>query len=506
MQQHAGFISTATCRLLRRVWAGAAGLVVQQGLSGSSKSCAGAPAAAAAAAATPPPAAAAVGLCSSGSWYSIGRMTSRATLSEALLPHANLDYRDCGLACVLMVLRRLGCTCCDYQQLRKLSQTTSVWTVDLAHLLAHFGATVTFCTITLGINGDFANETFYMEHLEDDQHRVQQLFAQAPQLGISVQERSIPLPELAAAVSSGRQLAVLLVDKRKLDPWQAAADLAWNYTTGVTSATGYTGHYILLTGYDAGSSSGTPAAAAAAGGSELDDWQAVDGASATSGNGLEDDLGVAEAPTFEAGSGSCNSCCSRCEHCGMRDMQGQAAAQQRQQQQQQQQQQQPCSSQYDLQQMSVEMLVEPPHHPAVVEAPAAAAAAQPPPPPPTAAAAAAAPVVLDGFFWVHDPAKTRGPKRVAAAVVEAARKSFGTDEDVLLIDVARGLRTAACPCFSWYNNVTADSSISGQLHPHVSDGSCNGSCNGSRHDNCMLSPVTAAAAAAAAGTAADGCS
>ncbi|KAF6266650.1 Guanylylate cyclase-domain-containing protein [Scenedesmus sp. NREL 46B-D3] len=153
---------------------------------------------------------------------------------------------DCGLACVLMVLRALGCTNCDLPQLRKLSQTTSVWTVDLAHLLARFGVAVTFCTITIGINGDYANEWFYMEHLEDDEQRVRQLFSQAAQLGICLQEGSMPLQELVAAVASGRQLAILLVDRRKIDPWQAAADIAWNYTTGVTSATGYTGHYILL--------------------------------------------------------------------------------------------------------------------------------------------------------------------------------------------------------------------------------------------------------------------
>ncbi|WIA29188.1 hypothetical protein OEZ86_011699 [Tetradesmus obliquus] len=117
-------------------------------------------------------------------------------------------------------------------------KTTSVWTVDLAHLLARFGAAVTFCTITIGINGDYANEWFYMEHLEDDEKRVQQLFSQAAQLGIRLQECSVPLQELVTAVASGRQLAILLVDRRKIDPWQAAADMAWNYTTGVTSATG----------------------------------------------------------------------------------------------------------------------------------------------------------------------------------------------------------------------------------------------------------------------------
>jgi hypothetical protein len=110
-------------------------------------------------------------------------------------------------------------------------------------------------------------------------------------------------------------------------------------------------------------------------------------------------------------------------------------------------------------------------------------------PPPSAAAAS-----LDGFFWVHDPAKTRGPKRVAAAVVEAARKSFGTDEDVLLIDVARGLRRSPCPCLSWCRSVTTHNRTSCQGAPHGSDGSCSGSSHGSSHS---FMPLTATAGTAA---------
>ena len=66
--------------------------------------------------------------------------------------------RDCGLACVLMALGGLGAKLCDLRVMRRLCPTTSIWTVDLAHLLRRFGVDVTFCTITLGANPDFASE------------------------------------------------------------------------------------------------------------------------------------------------------------------------------------------------------------------------------------------------------------------------------------------------------------------------------------------------------------
>ncbi len=59
----------------------------------------------------------------------------------------------------------------------------SIWTIDLAHLLAHYGHRVAFTTTTIGINSDYANEGFYIEHMEEDQRRVQRLFADAPAAG-----------------------------------------------------------------------------------------------------------------------------------------------------------------------------------------------------------------------------------------------------------------------------------------------------------------------------------
>ena len=78
--------------------------------------------------------------------------------------------RDCGLACVLMVLRALGATQCDLLTMRLLCQTTSVWTIDLAHLLRRFGVEVTFCTVTLGANPDFVHEARTLKSIGAGMH------------------------------------------------------------------------------------------------------------------------------------------------------------------------------------------------------------------------------------------------------------------------------------------------------------------------------------------------
>lgn len=123
---------------------------------------------------------------------------------------------DCGLACVLMVLRALGRTQVpDLDGLKLLCKTErwalwdggehqktesqrgalfqspdplsspsslhalpfcSVWSVDLAVLLRRFGLEVRYLTTTIGANPQYAAEQFYADCLEEDVQRVEQLF------------------------------------------------------------------------------------------------------------------------------------------------------------------------------------------------------------------------------------------------------------------------------------------------------------------------------------------
>jgi len=105
------------------------------------------------------------------------------------VPHVQQAFTwDCGLACVLMVLRTLGVDCCDgIAHLEKLCSTTSVWTVDLAYLLHKFSVVFSFFTVTIGANPQYSAETFYREQLQEDIDRVDELFGKAFDAGISIQ-------------------------------------------------------------------------------------------------------------------------------------------------------------------------------------------------------------------------------------------------------------------------------------------------------------------------------
>ncbi|XP_058109384.1 guanylyl cyclase 1 isoform X2 [Magnolia sinica] len=165
------------------------------------------------------------------------------------VPHVHqLRNWDCGLACVLMVLRTLGVDHCDIHSLGKLCSTTSIWTVDLAYLLHKFSVSFSFLTVTLGANPKFSVETFYKEQLPNDLGRVDGLFQKALEAGINIECRSISSEEISVLILSGRYIAVALVDKYKLSrSWLEGICISGCY--GGTS--GYTGHYVVICGYDA---------------------------------------------------------------------------------------------------------------------------------------------------------------------------------------------------------------------------------------------------------------
>lgn len=94
------------------------------------------------------------------------------TRSHAGGPHR----RDCGLACVLMVLHALGRRDVTLHMLRMRCRVRSVWTIDLAHMLHGYGLCVALSTITLGANAEYAAEAFYAGDLAADAARVARLF------------------------------------------------------------------------------------------------------------------------------------------------------------------------------------------------------------------------------------------------------------------------------------------------------------------------------------------
>lgn len=167
------------------------------------------------------------------------------------VPHINQLFSwDCGLACVLMVLRTIGVNNCNIQGLAEQCCTTSVWTVDLAYLLQKFNVRFSYFTITFGANPNYSVEAFYKEQLPTDLVRVDMLFHKATGAGIKIECRSISGVEISLMILSGNYIAIALVDQYKLShSWMEDVIVPGFYGND----SGYTGHYIVICGYDADS-------------------------------------------------------------------------------------------------------------------------------------------------------------------------------------------------------------------------------------------------------------
>ncbi|KAE9451403.1 hypothetical protein RHGRI_027576 [Rhododendron griersonianum] len=184
------------------------------------------------------------------------------------VPLINQEHAwDCGLACILMVLRTLGINSSNIQELEKLCCTTSIWTVDLAYLLHKFSVSFSYFTVTEGANPNFSMETFYKEQLPNDLMRVDMLFHKARDAGINIlvqfphlrlvgnkfsfsfiQFRSISGEEISLFILSGKYIAIALVDHYKLSQsWVEDVCVSGFYS----GSSGYTGHYVVICGYDA---------------------------------------------------------------------------------------------------------------------------------------------------------------------------------------------------------------------------------------------------------------
>ncbi|XP_058007775.1 guanylyl cyclase 1 isoform X3 [Hevea brasiliensis] len=148
-----------------------------------------------------------------------------------------------------MALNTIGINNCSIQALAELCCTTSIWTVDLAYLLQKFSVTFAYFTVTIGANPNYSAETFYKEQLPTDLVRVDRLFQKAREEGINIQCRSINEKEISLLILSGKYIAIALVDQYKLSrSWME--DFILSGLNGSNS--NYTGHYVVICGYDAG--------------------------------------------------------------------------------------------------------------------------------------------------------------------------------------------------------------------------------------------------------------
>lgn len=159
---------------------------------------------------------------------------------------------DCGLACLSMVLQYYGASSSevytkdlDHQQCGE-----SVWTIDLAYMLARYGIPHHLCTVTLGANMDHARKSFYKSFSKDEE-RINHLFGDAASNGVSVEKRSVALEELMEHLSQGR-VAIILVDWNQMDCLWCNHSLIQRACMCCIEMvnSGYAGHFIVLCGFD----------------------------------------------------------------------------------------------------------------------------------------------------------------------------------------------------------------------------------------------------------------
>lgn len=172
-----------------------------------------------------------------------------------------LYHWDCGLACSRMVLQYLDLL--DDEEFQKAIQdlrlTKSIWTIDLAYLMRHFGVRHRFCTQTLGVDKGYKNQSFYRKHFDTEENRVNQLFAQAKACKVLVEKCTVTIQDIQEHLSGGH-VAIVLVNAVLLlcdlcsSPVKYCCFLPIGQKCFCRSPD-YQGHFVVLCGYNKASGS-----------------------------------------------------------------------------------------------------------------------------------------------------------------------------------------------------------------------------------------------------------
>lgn len=161
---------------------------------------------------------------------------------------------DCGLACAVCVLRRAGCVGSASDAVALLEALSadvvggSVWTIDVAAHLARRGVVSTLHTLSPGVDTAHAGLDFYAPNFSRDAERVPRVFAEARALGVRVAVGRVASADVCARLAAGLAIYIVLLDLRHM---RCATCEVHTRAPAHTLAHVYSGHYVVLTGYDA---------------------------------------------------------------------------------------------------------------------------------------------------------------------------------------------------------------------------------------------------------------
>uniref|UniRef100_A0A8C9CSG0 Guanylyl cyclase domain containing 1 n=1 Tax=Phocoena sinus TaxID=42100 RepID=A0A8C9CSG0_PHOSS len=138
--------------------------------------------------------------------------------------------------------------------LQELRLTRSIWTIDLAYLMRHFGVRHRFCTQTLGVDKGYKNQSFYRKHFDTEETRVNQLFAQAKACKVLVEKCTVSVQDIQAHLAQGH-VAIVLVNSGVLhcDLCSSPVKYCCFAPSGhrcFCRTPDYQGHFIVLRGYN----------------------------------------------------------------------------------------------------------------------------------------------------------------------------------------------------------------------------------------------------------------
>lgn len=162
---------------------------------------------------------------------------------SADVPHIQQESSwDCGVACLQMVLTWSRISDCDtVSSLLELKShndwSKPLWTIDIFCFLMESGVDATFYTRCLGTGAHHQSIDWYTKNMGDDDVRVQELFDKATSNCWPIEKRQLGVDEVARRLD-GSTVAIVLVDANILN------------SSASISSEGYSGHYVVLYGYN----------------------------------------------------------------------------------------------------------------------------------------------------------------------------------------------------------------------------------------------------------------
>lgn len=162
-------------------------------------------------------------------------------------------YWDCGVSCVLMILpppKRKHLLLNFSEVCKEEGFNKSTWSIDLCYLLKRYSVNHLYCTVTPGIDPSYRGHSFYDKILQKDKERVTKRFLEAAEKGVMVRKASLSCQDLVRHLSKSGPI-ILLTDASLLHcdickvnklTSELRGCLPWN--------TSFTGHYIVLCGYN----------------------------------------------------------------------------------------------------------------------------------------------------------------------------------------------------------------------------------------------------------------